>query len=141
MLLVLDSNEYIFSFGFFSGPFAAKLVDAVLATYPLHSIRIPRLIVEEVRRNLTHEEYKEFIGFITNITTIDEDFVVPFELGAKYEMFGLKSADAFIAAYVEWTGADALVTENRHFLRRHENLQFSILTAEACLGLMNLPKG
>lgn len=90
-------------------------VDTILETFPTHSIRIPRLIVEEVRRHLTPEEFREFTGFVTTIIAIDEDFIVPFELGAKYESFGLKPTDAFIAAYVEWTGTNALVTENRHF--------------------------
>ena len=117
MLLVLDSNEYIFSFGLLKKASAKMLADTIIGTFPIHSIRIPRLIVEEVCRHLTPEEFKEFIGFVTNLTAIDEDFVVPFELGAKYESLGLKPADAFIAAYVEWTGADALITENRHFLK------------------------
>jgi len=71
-----------------------------------------------------------------SLTVIDEDFVVPFELGAKYEAEGLKSADAFIAAYVEWTGADALVTENRHFLSQRNNLPFKVLNAADCIKLM-----
>ncbi|MEW6042368.1 MAG: type II toxin-antitoxin system VapC family toxin [Elusimicrobiota bacterium] len=136
MLLVLDSNEYIFSLGISKKPSSKMLVDTILETFPTHSIRIPRLIVEEVRRHLTPEEFREFIGFVTTLTAIDEDFVVPFELGAKYESFGLKPTDAFIAAYVEWTGADALVTENRHFLNRYSNLPFKVLNAEDCLKLI-----
>ena len=140
MLLVLDSNEYIFSFGILKKPASKILVDTILDAYPIHSIRIPRLIIEEVSRNLTPEEFREFIEFITNLTTIDEDFVVPFELGAKYELDGLKPADAFIAAYAEWTGADIFITENRHFLRRHSDLPFKILNAEDCLKLIPNPK-
>lgn len=136
MLLVLDSNEYIFSFGILKKPASKILVDTILDVFPIHSIRIPRLIIEEVSRHLTPEEFREFIEFITNLTTIDEDFVVPFELGAKYELDGLKPADAFIAAYTEWTGADILVTENRHFLRHHSNLPFKILKAEDCLEII-----
>jgi len=111
------------------------LVDTILETFPTHSVRIPRLIVEEVRRHLTPEEFRELIGFVTSLTDIDEDFVVPFELGAKYESFGLKPTDAFIAAYIEWTGADTLVTENRHFLA-HSNLPFKVINAEDCLKLV-----
>lgn len=61
---------------------------------------------------------------------------VSFELGVKYEIKGLKPADAFIAAYAEWVGADALVTENRHFLVRHSDLPFKVVTAEQCLKLI-----
>jgi hypothetical protein len=135
LLLVLDSNEFIFGFGISRKLSCVSLLDA-LTENSAHSLRIPRLIVDEVGRHLTHEEHREFIGFIQGLTVIDEDFVVPFELGAKYETEGLKPADAFIAAYVEWTGADALVTENRHFIRNHANLPFAVFNAADCLKRM-----
>ena len=79
---------------------------------------------------------KDLLVSINTLTKIDEDTEVPFELGAKYETKGLKPADAFIAAYTEWVGADALVTENRHFLSLHSNLPFKVVTAETCLKLI-----
>ena len=141
MLLVLDSNEYIFSFGFLKKPSSLELLDVIVDKFPFHMFRLPRLISDEVRRNLSAEEYKDFLIFVTSLTVIDEDFVVPFEIGFKYGTQGLKPADSFIAAYAEWVGADALVTENRHFLKRTDNLPFVVVTAEECLRLMNLPRG
>lgn len=141
MLLVLDSNEYIFSFGTEANPLPPVLIKTILDEYPLHSIRLPRLIADEVRRNVTLESYKDFISFVASLTDIDENFVVPFETGVKYETLGLKPADSFIAAYADWVGADALVSENRHFLKRTDNLPFAVVTAEECLRLMGLPKG
>ena len=135
MLLILDSNEFIFGFGVARKASCEALLDAIVES-SRHTLRIPRLIAEEVGRHLTPEEFREFIEFIMSLTVIDEDFVVPFELGAKYEAEGLKSADAFIAAYVEWTGADALVTENRHFLSQRNNLPFKVLNAADCIKLM-----
>jgi predicted nucleic acid-binding protein len=133
LLLILDSNEYIFALSTVRERASEKLLEKIL-THPKDiSLRIPRLIVEEVRNNLTPEAFKEFILLLNKYTKIDEDSEVPFELGAKYEAKGLKAADAFIAAYTEWTGAEALVTENRHFLSRHADLPFKVLTAEACL--------
>jgi len=82
---------------------------------------------------LNHSEFREFFEFISYLTVIDEDFLVPFEFGARYEAKGFKEADALIAAYTEWVGADALVTENRHFLSRNPNLSFKVLNAENCL--------
>ena len=102
----------------------------------MYSISVPRLIIEEVRRNIVPAEFKEFMKFIENIADIDEDFNVPFELGAKYEIRGFKPADAFIAAYAEWVGAEVLVSENRHFLTKHSNLPFKVLNAETCLKRM-----
>ena len=78
MLLVLDSNEFIFGFGVARKPSCEALLDAITEV-PAHAIRIPRLIVEEVGRHLTPEEFREFVDFIMSLTVIDEDFVVSFE--------------------------------------------------------------
>lgn len=94
------------------------------------------MIVEEIRRNLPGEIFREVLAFIQRMTFVDEDFVVPFELGDKYELAGLKPADALIAAYTEWVGAEALVTENRHFLSRRSDLPFRVLTAEQALKIL-----
>ena len=133
LVAVLDSNEYIFALGLFKKPSCELLLDTILENLPSFFIRIPRTIAEEVRKNLTQEEFKEFMIFVNSATNIDEDTDIPFELGAKYETLGLKSADALIAAYVEWVGAAALVTENRHFLTRQPNLPFKVINAEDCL--------
>jgi len=112
---VIDSNEYIFAFGPLKEPVSFKFLEKLLETGHSHTVRIPRTIFEEVKRNLSPESFREFISFINALTTIDEDFVVPFEIAFKYESRGFKPADAFIAAYTEWVGADVVVTENRHF--------------------------
>lgn len=82
MLLVLDTNEYIFAFGFLKKPSAAVLIDRIVDDFPACTLRIPRMIVEEVRQNLTPEEFQEFIAFIAALTDIDEDFLVPFEMAS-----------------------------------------------------------
>lgn len=137
MLLVLDSNEYIFALGAVQDPLCVELLEKILEHSDHISLRIPRLIVEEVRNNLTPEAFKEFIISINKLTRIDEDIEVPFELGVKYETKGFKPSDAFIAAYTEWVGADALVTENRHFLSRQTNLPFKVLNASGCLKILH----
>jgi len=135
LLLVLDSNEYIFAFGLYKKPSCEELLDTILSfSIP---IRISQAIIKEIRRNLPISAFKEFIEFITSLTIIDEDIFVPFELGIKYELKGLKPSDAFIAAYTEWVGADALVTENRHFLSKHSDLPFKVLTAKECLKILS----
>ncbi|MBI4651029.1 type II toxin-antitoxin system VapC family toxin [Candidatus Desantisbacteria bacterium] len=137
MQFVIDSNEYIYAFGLLSElEKSSQLLDTLIDNIETYNIRIPRTIFEEVRRNLSPEAFREFNEFINNVTEIDEDFVVPFELGSKYEAKGFKSADAFIAAYTEWTGSDILVSENRHFLTQHSNLPFKVLTAEKCLKII-----
>ena len=94
------------------------------------------MIIEEIRRNLAGDIFREVLTLIQGLTQIDEDIVVPFELGDKYELAGLKPADALIAAYTEWVGAEALVTENRHFLSRRSDLPFRVLTAEQILKIL-----
>ena len=136
MLLILDSNEYIFALGAMRDPNSERILEKIVKQSKKVSVRIPRLIIEEVRNNLTPEAFKDFIMLINTLTKIDEDVEVPFELGAKYESIGLKPADAFTAAYTEWTGADALVTENRHFLTHRTNLPFKVVPAESCLKLL-----
>lgn len=135
MLFVLDANQYIFTFGPRKESSCEKLLKKIPDISNV-SIRICRLIMSEVRANLSPEAFKEFLRFINILTTIDEDIVVPFEIAFKYEVQGLKPADAFIAAYTEWVGADVLATENRHFLTRHRNLPFKVLTAQQCLRLI-----
>ena len=137
MLLVVDSNVYIFGFGLVKIPACKNLIYEVIENRKLYTLRIPRTIVEEVRFHLSPEDFSTFIRVINTLTTIDEDFLIPFELGAKYEARGFKPADAFIAAYTEWVGADALVTENRHFLSQNPELPFKVLTADKCLKLIS----
>ncbi len=133
MLLILDSNEYIFALSAVREKACEELIDAIANNSETIFFRIIRSIIKEVRNNLTPEAFKEFILLIHKLTLIDEDNIIPFETVFKYENQGLKPADAFIAAYTEWTGAEALVTENRHFLSRHLHLPFKILNAENCL--------
>ncbi len=136
MQFVIDSNEYIFAFGPLNKYSAFDYLQKLLDESHLHNIRIPRTIFEEVKRNMSSETFLEFNKFIIDLTSIDEDIIVPFEIAFKYEEKGFKTADAFIAAYTEWVGADVLVTENRHFLAHHLGLPFKVLTAEKCLNLI-----
>jgi predicted nucleic acid-binding protein len=136
LLLVLDSNIFIFGFGLVKDTTSKRLIFKIIEKYSLHPIRASRRIIEEVRQHLSPEDFVKFIRLINTLTTIDEDIVVPFEIAFRHEAKGFKPADAFIAAYTEWVGADVLVTENRHFLTRHIDLPFKVLTAEKCLNLI-----
>jgi hypothetical protein len=114
-----------------------SLLKHLVDSFPLYFVSICRTIIEEVRDNLSPKDFQNFINFANTFTKVDEDFLIPFELGAKYEAEGFKEADALIAAYTEWVGADVLVTENRHFLSRNPNLPFKVLTANKCLKLIS----
>lgn len=116
------------------------LLDMLFAKTSSHSIRIPRTVFEEVKRNLSIEAFKEFILLLLSAKIpIDEDTLVPFEIGMKYELAGFKYADAFIAAYAEYVGAEILVSENRHFLSAHHSkLPFKICNAAQCFKLIKV---
>ncbi len=139
MQLVLDANEYIFAFGLAKEFSCERVVSCIAENPSLHILRICRTIIGEVCSHLAPEDFAKFIKLIIALTTIDEDFLIPFEIVFKYESEGFKPADAFIAAYAEYVGADILVSENRHFLTHHSSLPFKILTAEKCLNLIRHP--
>ncbi|MBU3911752.1 MAG: hypothetical protein KKD90_04120 [Candidatus Omnitrophica bacterium] len=78
MLLVIDSNVYIFGFGLIKEPACEKLITALIEKSPLHTLRISRSIVEEIRRHLSGEDFLKFIRVINSLTNIDENILVPF---------------------------------------------------------------
>gem|GEM_PF-6525090 len=92
-----------------------------------------RTLVDEVAGKFTTEQTKEFFAFIYAFTTVDEGFVVPYPLGEKYRAV-LKAEDTAIAAYTEFVGAEAIVTENRrHFHHYAKHLPFAVWDATTCL--------
>lgn len=131
MLLVLDSNEYIFAFGPQREPFSAKLLEAILANPSKLEIRICRTTVEDVRSHIVAQNMRPFFEFLKAIGVfIDEDEMVPYVLARKYESLGLKPGDAFIAGYAEWVGAEYLISENRSDIVDHPELfSFKVCTA------------
>lgn len=116
LLIVLDTNEYIFGIGAAKKPSCERLLDLVIEEAEALSVRIVRRIIDEVESNLSEIGRKTFFSFISAVAEIDEDHVVPYVFEHQYEIMGFKPADAFIAAYVQWVEADYLITENRHFL-------------------------
>ncbi len=133
LLLVLDSNEFVFAFGEEQDIPSKHLLESITDSYPHHTFRICETIVKEVRRHLVPEAFHDFILYVQGFASVDSDFLVPAELFAKYQKT-FKPGDAFIAAYAEWVGVQALVTENRrHFHAHKATLPFQVFTAETFL--------
>lgn len=133
MLLVLDTNEYLFVFGTEPQPECEALLTRISSDPERYRVRISRTILNEVRRNLSARRFADFWTFVNKAEIAqDEDWEIPFELGVKYESKGLKAGDAFIAAYTEWTGAEFLITENRDFMDL-SLLPFEVLRAQRFL--------
>ena len=132
--MVLDSNEYIL------GIPANKASCAELMDQFSHlKVYVPSMVVKEVRRNFQrhYELGKEFFRLISkskHVTVLWSD--PPEELILKYIKLGFAEEDAAIAACVEWVGAEYLISENRHFLSRSEQVAFEIADAETALSLL-----
>jgi hypothetical protein len=133
---VLDSNEFIF------GILATKASCARLMEQ-LGTLRVyvPSMVVREVRDTFQREYHlgKAFFRLLSqqeNITIIWSD--PPESLVVKYTGFGFAEEDAAIAACAEWVGANYIVSENRHFLRRSEPLVFEIVDAETALSQLEV---
>lgn len=99
-------------------PAATKILELVGSNL---NLIIPRLVAQEVTRNLTtSEQVKQFYRLFQNYDfarIIDEP--VPPALVKKYVNLGLPAkADAFIGAFAEWMKVSYLISENRHFLRQ-----------------------
>ena len=75
----------------------------------------------------------EFRNGLKSRFNVMDDRVVPSTLISKYHDLGLKDADAFIAAFTEYIGADVLVTENRHFLDKVKITEFKKMSAQQFL--------
>lgn len=132
--IVLDTNEFVFAL---TGPTASpslRMLESLLRDRDRFEIRVPQIVVTECARNLPPGTRPQLFALLDALASIDPDYVVPFETGERYRSVGLKPADALIAAYCDWIEADALVTENRHFLVQYrEHLSFDVLTAEGFL--------
>lgn len=63
------------------------------------------------------------------------DELIPKNLIVKYKEKGAKEGDAIIAAFVEWTEADYLVTENRDFLKEIKT-DFKTVKADGFIQLL-----
>ena len=126
MLICIDSNQFIFGLTEMDKDSVTLL--NILSEF---NMAVPRLVVQEVTRNLDMEtQVRKFYRLLygaQNVVVVDEP--VPRDLVAKYEQLGLpEKADAVIGAFVEWVGARYLVSDNRHFLQELQTAAFDVLS-------------
>ncbi len=134
MRLVLDSNEYIYGFGAERKPECEGLILRVAEKAGRLSLFVPRMVADEVERNVSGAMFKAVHHFWREMgCSIDDDHIVPGGMLASYLKRGLKDADAMIGAYTEWVRADALVSENRDFLALSNPLPFRVMKASTFL--------
>ena len=103
MFICIDSNQFIFGIAQ-TAPDSVEL----LRVLRVFEVAIPRLVVQEVTRNLrTPEQVKMFYRLLKSsrkLVIVEEP--VPADLVTKYATLGLpEKADAVIGAFSEWVGA------------------------------------
>lgn len=130
MRICIDSSVFIPALQE-SGSAAAQLLNLI---GPELTLIIPRLVAQEVTRNLNTPEQVRL--FYRLFRLYDFAFIVdepvPRDLVEKYVALGLPGkADAFIGAFAEWMEARYLVSDNRHFLRDLRADAFMVLDAAA----------
>ncbi len=125
MRICIDSNQFIFGLEG-TDPLSEELV----LLLPDLEVVLPRLVIQEVTRNLRPARVKALYALLNeaeHATIVEEP--APKYLVALYTDRGLPAkADAIIGAFAEWQGVDFLITDNRHFLRDLREAAFEVLS-------------
>jgi len=94
------------------------------------NVIIPRLIAQEVSRNLTSTAQRQafYRLFYQRAFAVIVDLPIPRELVNKYVNLGLREkADAFIGAFAELAQVHYLISINRHFLKELAPSSFEVI--------------
>ncbi len=125
MRICIDSNQFIFGL---SGSDADS--EMVLKLLPRLEIVIPRLVLQEVTRNLNQAQAKALYALLNqapHVAIVEEP--VPADLVDKYVALGLREkADAVIGAFAEWQGVKYIISDNRHFLDELHSSAFEVVS-------------
>ncbi|MFN8494306.1 MAG: type II toxin-antitoxin system VapC family toxin [Caldilineaceae bacterium] len=112
MQISLDTNIWLFGI-----VGADQDCETILLNLKKFNVIVPDQIREEVERNLTDYDMKQFYRFLIQYDISIDFALVPAEYIAIFEQKGLKKGDAEIGAFCEWRKIDIIVSENRDFLR------------------------
>ena len=123
MIIVLDSNEYVYYINRENLSLQKLFLDKNL------SIWFNDHIIREVLRNIKELQKKEFYNIIFKYNIDFYGLKLPIHLLNKYKNLGLKKGDIAIAAFCEAIAAEYLISENRHFLKGIKNTKFKIISA------------
>jgi hypothetical protein len=137
ILLVLDSNEYIFGLSEMKDA-SVKLLDVLPFVEGL-KIVVPSTVLDEATRNLSYihsilvTRFNDLIYGYEKFSVVSDEGL-PESLVKEYQRLGLPSeADARIGAFAEWVKADFLVSENQHFLKELKTTAYQVIDAAEAL--------
>ena len=138
MRICIDSNQFIFGL---TGVDPAS--EALLMLLSYLDVVLPRLVIQEVTRNLNDAQVKALYALLNRsprAVIVEEP--VPSDLVTKYVALGLPAkADAVIGAFAEWQGARYLISDNRHFLADLHDAAFEVLSPGEFLRRYSLREG
>lgn len=138
--VVIDTNEFVFALIGPADNASYRLLNLLVSDHEGFEVRIPQTIATESLRNLPARAHPRFFSLLNTLTSIDPDYLVPFEVGERYRALGMKTGDALIAAYCDWIETDVLVSENRHFLVEYRSdLDFEVLIAQTFVERFGTP--
>jgi hypothetical protein len=137
MLLVLDTNEYVFGLSELKDT-SVKLLEVLPFIEGLKVI-VPSTVLDEATRNLGYihstlvTKFNDLIYGYEKFSVVSDEGL-PRSLVEEYQRLGLPSeADARIGAFAEWMEADFLVSENRHFLKKLKTTAYQVIDAAEAL--------
>jgi hypothetical protein len=134
MRICIDSCVFIHGLAH-RDPAAVRLLDLV---GPDLVLIVPRLVAQEVTRNLQNpEQIRRFYRlFRQGASAFIVDEPTPRRLVDEYTRKGLpEKADAFIGAFADWMQARYLISDNRHFVRELETTAYKVMAAAEFLAL------
>jgi predicted nucleic acid-binding protein len=112
MRISLDTNVWIFGI-----VGSDKFCEAILLNLAQFKVIVPNQVRVELERNLSQQNLKKFYYFIKEFN-IDINYEqVPEIYITMFEGKGLKKGDAIIGGFAEWQKIEAIVSDNRDFLR------------------------
>jgi len=105
---------------------------------PSFHVYIPRLVIQEVTRNLVAPDIARFYGlFIGKEFAHIVDSPIPEKLFRLYATLGLNiKGDALIGAFAEWMHVEYLISDNRHFLQEVRTDAYRLVTPAEFLAVI-----
>jgi predicted nucleic acid-binding protein len=112
MKVSLDTNVWIFGI-----VGVDEFCERILLNLTKFEVVVPDQVREELERNLSDFDMKQFYQFVLRFGIMVDFAAVPSDYIVAFEEKGLKKGDAEIGAYCEWRQIDVIVSDNRDFLR------------------------
>ncbi|OQY47949.1 MAG: hypothetical protein B6242_03670 [Anaerolineaceae bacterium 4572_78] len=134
MLISLDTNVWIFGLLEYN-----QSCQNILLNLAYFQVIVPRQVQKELYDNLPTEGVKRFYKLTMEPNVHLNYEKVPDVYITMFESKGLKKGDAIIGGFAEWKKVDAIVSDNRDFLRGlSAGHYFEVMSPQEFCGKFNL---